>query len=78
MEDSDLGTFEKMKVIKNTLSAVSKIKSIVGKLQEQISGIPEELKDIKSGAEALKSGISDGSIVEKGLAADKKGLSGVL
>ena len=34
MEDSDLGAFEKMKVIKNTLSAVSKIKSIVAKLQE--------------------------------------------
>ena len=78
MEDSDLGVWDKAKVVKNTASAVSKIKSIVQALLAQITSIPEELKAIKEAADSLKTGVSDGSVLEKGLAADKKGLTGIL
>ena len=62
VENSDLGTFDKLKVVKNTISAVSKIKSIVSKLLEEIKSIPEELIAFKDAAIEIKGGIEDGSI----------------
>lgn len=78
MENSDLGVWDQAKVIKNTLSRVTQIKSIVGILVDQIKGLPEEIVSIKDAAQAIKSGIDDGSIVEKGESARTKNLTKVL
>lgn len=68
---------EVIKVVKGTVSSVSKIKNVAETLADQIKNIPIELKSIAEASKGLQEAIESGDLIEKGKACREKKLEDV-
>tara|TARA_B110000285_G_C14925415_1_gene514759 strand:+ start:475 stop:750 length:276 start_codon:yes stop_codon:yes gene_type:complete len=66
-----------VKVVKDTVSSVSKIKNVCETLTDQMKNVPVELKKLIDASKGLKEKIENGEIIEKGKACKKAIDSGV-
>ena len=67
-----------VKVVRNTVSSISKIKNVCETLTDQMKNVPVELKKIIDASKGLQDSIENGDIIEKGKACREAKLENIL